>query len=317
MKTLHLSLAFTMLLVATILAITTINANAEMEQIVDLAEEEKIRAVIQNYFEKRYHSRQVNQIENFRELTDGSAQAEAFLKTESDKLEIEIYNAKLHHLGYTQYKFTLDFNNISIDREDQSATVLLTEGHDVVFEISNMISKAEPIVSKMRNLDHMIVLKKTQNDWKIVSDHYEDYLWRMLRATDLSKDELLHSMSMNEVQDRLSNIEKVQSLTSSCNLQADTSTHSYNRGGALAYAHRYANNPNPTYHYFTDNDCTNFVNQAIHHGSNAEEVGSNTYGWYYNYYHDYQHYDYSASWTNVTFLFEFITEYLVWDKGPE
>ena len=59
------------------------------------------------------------------------------------------------------------------------------------------------------------------------------------------------------------------------------------------------------------------MNQAIHHGSNAEMVGSNTFGWYYNYYNNYQDNDYSASWTDVQFLYDFITQYAVWDKGPE
>ncbi len=185
----------------------------------------------------------------------------------------------------------------------------------MVFEISEMISKTEPIVSKMRNLDHTILLKKTQNGWKIVSDYYEDYLWRMLRATNLSKDELLRTI--DEAQDQVSTIARVESVTSTCNLPADESTHPYNRSGAVAYAHQYAYDPNPAYYYFPDNDCTNFVSQTIHLGSNAEEVGSNTYGWYYNYYNTYQDNDYSASWTDVGKLYEFITQYYVWDKGPE
>lgn len=304
MKISHLPLPLIMTLVVAIFGIMPINASTE---------EEKIREVIQNYFEKRYRSRQVNQIEDFREFMDGSSQADAFLKSETDKLAIEIYNAKVHHLGYTQYEFTLDFNNISIDKNHQTATVLLTEGHDVVFEISEMISRTEPVVSKMRNLDHTILLSKTQNGWKIVSDHYEDYLWRMLRATNVSKDELLRII--DDVQTQTSNIAEMYSPTSStCNLPADASTHTYTRNGSVAYAHQYATSPNPAYYYFPSpyGDCTNFVNQAIHHGSNAEEVGSNTYGWYYN-----NNQDYSASWTDVQFLYDFITQYYVWGKGPE
>jgi hypothetical protein len=78
----------------------------------------------------------------------------------------------------------------------------------------------------------------------------------------------------------------------------------------------YATSPNPAYFYFPApfGDCTNFVNQAIHHGSNAEMVGSNTYGWYYN---TYIGNNYSASWAHVQYLYDFITQYKVWDKGPE
>lgn len=200
MKITRPSLVLFMILITAILSVVTVAASAGREKKVDLAEEE----AIQKYFDQRYRSRAANQIEDFRGLIDGSSEAESFLKSERDKLEIEIHNAKLHHLGYTQYKFSLDFNDISIDKANQSATVSLTEGHDVVFEISEMISKAEPIVSKMRNLEHTILLKKTQNGWKIVSDDYEDYLWRMIRATNLSKDALLHSI--DEAQDQVSTI---------------------------------------------------------------------------------------------------------------
>ena len=315
MKITRLPLVLFMILITAILGVVTATASAGREKKVDLAEEDAVQEAIKMYFDQRYRSRAANQIEDFRGLTDGSAEAESFLKSESDKLEIEIHNAKLHHLSYTQYKFSLDFNDISFDKANQSATVSLTEGHDVVFEISEMISKAEPIVSKMRNLEHTILLKKTQNGWKIVSDDYEDYLWRLISATNLSKDALLRSI--DDVQDQASTIAEVESVTSTCNLPADESTHPYNRSGVVAYAHRYAYDPNPAYYYFPDNDCTNFVNQAIHHGSNAEEVGSNTYGWYYNYYNNYQDNDYSASWTDVGKLYEFITQYYVWDKGPE
>jgi Putative amidase domain len=315
MKIPRLLIAFALIIVTVILSVVTVNASAAREKITNLAEEQKIREVIQNYFDKRYRSRQANQLESLRGLTDGSTQADSFLKSENDKLEIEIHNAKLYHLRYTLYKYTLDFTDISIDKGNQSATVSLKEGHDVVFEISELISKDEPIVSKMRDRGHTIILKRQQDGWKIVSDHYEDNLWRLLRATNLPKEELLRSM--DEAQDQTSTLVEVQSTTSLCNLPSDSSTHPYNREGAAAYAHRYATSPNPAYFYFPDNDCTNFVNQAIHHGSNAEEVGSNTFGWYYNYYEDYLHNDYSASWTDVQFLYDFITQYYVWDKGPE
>lgn len=222
---------------------------------------------------------------------------------------------RIHHLKYTQYKYFLNFNNISIDLANQTAIVFLAEGHDVVFEISEMIDKTDPIISRMRNLEHMITLKKTQDGWKIVSDNYNDYLWRFLRDTNYSTDEILIMLS-NKSEEILAHAQ-TKNMTSSCNLPADESVHSYNRVGVVAYAHKYAENPNPDYYYFPDTDCTNFVSQALHHGSNAEEVGSNTYGWYYNYYKNYNDYDYSASWTDVQFSYDFITQYYVWDKGPE
>ena len=316
MKNSHLSLIFILIMVIATFGVLTVNASVEQERTVNLAEETKIREVVFNYFNRRYRSRETNRVEDFRELLDGSPQANSFLKYETDKLEIEIYNAKIHHLRYTQYEYTLNFNEIVIEKESQMTTISLTEGHDVVFEISKIISKSEPVVSKMRNLDHTIHLKKTQEGWRIVSDNYDDYLWRLLRATNLSKEEVL--LMVDDMQDRTADLENVESTTSFCNLPFDESTHPYSRSGAITYAHQYAIDPNPAYYYFPRpyGDCTNFVNQAIHHGSNAEEVGSNTSGWYYNYYNNYEDNDYSASWTDVEKLYEFISQYNVWNMGP-
>jgi hypothetical protein len=147
----------------------------------------------------------------------------------------------------------------------------------VIFEISAEVPKTDPVVSKMRDLEHTIILRKTQAGWKIVSDQYNDYLWRMFRATHLSKGALLQSID-NNASDRSSSLTEMQTLTFSCSLQADISIHPYDRYGAIAYARKYALNPNPNYYFFAGADCTNFVNQAIHHGSNADEVGSGGFG---------------------------------------
>lgn len=296
-------------------SILTTNASADQARTEYLAEEAEIREVIRNYFDRRYRSRATNQIENFQDFTDDSLQSTSFILSETEKLEIEIYNAEMHHLRYSQFKYFIDFNDIAIDINDQTATVSLIEGHDVVFEISEMVAKTDPIVSKMRNLEHTITLKETKDGWKIVSDTYDDYLWRFIKATNYSKGELIFIISGG--QEEMLIPAQVESVTPLCNLPADESVHTYDRSGAVEYAHQYAINPNPAYYYFPDTDCTNFISQAIHHGSNAEEVGSNTYGWYYNYYNSYDDNDYSASWADVQFSYDFITQYYVWDKGPE
>ena len=95
-------------------------------------------------------------------------------------MEIEIKHAKLRKLGYMQYKMFLDFKNF-VFLSSQSAVVTVVEGHDVVFEISKEISKTNPIVSKMRNLQHTIAVSKVEGTWKILSDNYEDDLWRLLK----------------------------------------------------------------------------------------------------------------------------------------
>ena len=40
----------------------------------------------------------------------------------------------------------------------------------------------------------------------------------------------------------------------------------YNNVKAMAYALKYAKNPNPSYRFYENGDCTNFVSQAIKAG---------------------------------------------------
>jgi len=282
---------------------------------VNAVEQSEIKGAIESYFENRYRALSILKLEEFQSLTDQSPEGEAFLNAEMDKLEIEIQHAKNNQLRYSQYEFFLRFDDISIDRITQMSTVSVVEGHDVVFEISEKISPAEPIVSSMRNLEHTIVLHKEQGEWKIVSDYYEDYLWRLIRTTGMSKNEFLQSMAVSHNQ--LPSENGIQSITS-CSLPSDESTHPYNRNGAIDYAHQWATAPrpynSPPYYDFTDfgGDCTNFTSQALHEGGTAQMIGSGTLGWYFNSVNDY-----SPAWTGVSYLYDFITQYWVWPAGPE
>ena len=131
----------------------------------------------------------------------------------------------------------------------------------------------------------------------------------------MSTDEILQSMA--DSQNQPLSESGVQSVTA-CSLSSDDSTHPYNRDGAVTYAQRWATAPrpynSPPYYDFTDEggDCTNFVSQAIREGSSAQMVGSGTYGWYFN-----SVSDYASAWTGVSYLHDFITDYLVWSAGPE
>lgn len=45
------------------------------------------------------------------------------------------------------------------------------------------------------NERHTIILHKEGNDWKIVSDEYRDYVWRMLKESGASTDEILRTLN--------------------------------------------------------------------------------------------------------------------------
>ena len=320
MRTLRLSIV-TMLIAISFLFVRTIQIKAESPDSDNSVEQNAIKMTIETYFESRYRSLSTLQLESFESLTDKSSEGAIFLRSESDKLEVEIQHAKLNHLGYARYDFFLDFNDISIDTINQMAAVSVIEGHDVVFEISEEISKTQPIVSSMRNLQHTITLKKDGDGWKIISDEYDDYLWRMIKATGLSNEELLQSMAESQGQ-AYGNYEPKAS--NACSLPSDESIHAYTRNGAVAYARQWALSRNPNYFDFGQpgygGDCTNFVSQAIHEGGSAPMViytdcGDNcigTLGWFYT---DVNHR--ADAWNNVTPLYDFITQYWVWSGGPE
>lgn len=297
--------------------VLTSRIQANSSEPSDTTEKNEIQRAIEHYFDARYQSFSSLQLEDLSSMTDNSPQSNSFLDSESDKLKIEIQHAKLNKLGYAENKFFLVFTEILIDTSSQMATVNLLEGHDVVFEISKELSQSQPIVSTMRNLQHTISLRKVEGQWKIISDNYDDYLWRLLKSSKLSKDELLPLLDETQKTTTL-NGNEVLSPTG-CSLPSDESTHPYNRNSAVAYAHQWATAQrpyNPRYSDFTDSggDCTNFVSQAIHESSNAEMVfgGIHDYGslgWYF-----YSSIDYANAWNQVQALFEFITQYWVWPR---
>ena len=263
-KSLYMFIAITQLL--TINSFWVPQVQADRLFLIDLDEQERIIKFVTDYFEIRYLSHITLQLPNIEEFVDDSPQAMSFLHSELEKLEIELYHASVKGLRYEKATFILRFTVVSVEQDGKVATVSVVEGHDVVFENS------APLVSTMRNLQHTIVLKKKLDTWKIISDEYEDYLWRMIRATNPTKDALLGAI--NASLNRTSNTLGIQSDTYLCSLPADSSSHPYNRNGAVEYAHQWAYTRNPKYFDFSGSggDCTNFVNQAIHERSNAEMV---------------------------------------------
>lgn len=298
------------------------------------SEEGEIRSIINAYFEIRYRAFNTLQLEGFGDLISDRPEAVAFLDAELDKLAVEIKHAELNRLRYVDYEFFLDFKDISTDDTTQTATVSVR--HDVIYQLSVELDPVNPIVSHAYNLDHTILLRQEQGQWKITSDNYTDYLWRMLRQTGISTDELLRDMKASPLP-----VLRNSSLQAefSCNLPADVSTHPYDRQGAVDYAlaHIRRADYNPNYPDYNGDpnqpwgDCTNFISQAFYEGGGVSmavcgEPNSNPYcaegpggnlGWLYI------HENFRASaWSDVGKLHEFIldpiaTQSAGWPEGPE
>ncbi len=256
---------------------------------------EEIIALLNNYFDARYRSFQNLALEDFSPFIAETDEGQSFWEIEEKKLALEIEHARIYDLAYLQYEFFLEYDDFFIDQSTKSAKVILLEGHDVTFEVS------APLLSSQRNISHTIKLKKIDGQWKIESDLYEDYLWRWLNTT---------GMSTNELREELISLqEKPAKIIVLPNPPFEQIT--YNRQGAVDYAHQWATTSrpyNPNYYDFTElgGDCTNFVSQAIFEGGEIPMVfGGNhdigTLGWYY-----YDINDRAVAWTWVDGLYNFI-----------
>jgi len=209
-------------------------------------EQVKLKSVIRAYFEMRYKAFSVSQPKDFRltgfgNLLSNSAGAKVFLQEERSKLAVEIKNAQLNHLRYVNYKYSLQFQALTLDASGQAATVTLAEGNQVVYEISRELDPAKPIVSRAGNIQHIIALRKEQGGWKIISDRYDDDLWKVLRQERKSTAEILSATSdmlgALKAAPRPAANPAITALAAS--LPDDPSSHAYDRAGAVAYAHQY------------------------------------------------------------------------------
>jgi len=155
---------------------------------------EEIKEVIQAYFELRYQARSLPQPESFQleeigNLVSNEPDAKAFLDAELGKLTLGLKYAELNHSRYVTYKFFLTFNNFNVDSSTNIATVLIVEDNEIVSELSTENNPENPHVARMFGLKHEFILRQEQGQWKIVSDIYNDFLWRGMRNSEITIEE--------------------------------------------------------------------------------------------------------------------------------
>ena len=260
----------------------------QQERAVDVAVPEDIKSVIQSYFDVRYQAFSTLQLGGFGDLVSDSPEARAWLDAELGKLAVEIKHAELNQLRYAEYEYSLNFN--SINALSQTAAITVIEKYDVIFE--SQLNVENPHVTHMTGREHTITLRQEQGEWKIVSDDYTDYLWRMLRRSDISTDVLVDTMKAapRGVSNNANKTEYHCPILTMVSYQgedyyygvdySDTSVHAYGpaeRVAAVTYAQTYTDDENgddeynlyyPSYDGEVWGDCTNFVSQALYEGGN-------------------------------------------------
>ncbi len=122
-KSAHFSLAIVIFLLTFIIGTwSMVHANPGSFELTAVDEKE-IKNVVEAYFKFRYHLLSNLQLGEFKNLADEFTQSDPFLLSEFDKLEVEMQHAKQYHLRYSQYKYFLDFQEISIDPLSLMATI--------------------------------------------------------------------------------------------------------------------------------------------------------------------------------------------------
>lgn len=162
-------------------------------------DQQDIEAVVWEYFDRRYEIFSISNPEGipddyFDDLLSASPDAADFLELELAKLRMVLKQRELNNLHYTAYEYFLEFDGISVDETRQEAVVSLSKRDNIIFELSLMIASGEPIISSSANEEHTILLKKEDGGWKIVSDTYSDFVWRMLRKSGAQEDEILNTL---------------------------------------------------------------------------------------------------------------------------
>lgn len=292
---------------------------------------EELKAIVQSYVEIRYRALSVSDADDFKQngfgdMVSDMHEAEVFLREEMAKLAVQIKHAELDHLRYVSYKVFLNFRSITIDPDTQVAKISVIEGNEVVYEISAELNPENPIISHVAGIEHTITLRKKQDQWRIISDTYYDDLWRMLRGTGSSTDEILRGADnlIRTMKPTLKGTDTETVMAFHNPLPDDPSSHSYIRADAVAYALRYwgqiYGDPNllntagynPNYDAFNPNDCQNFVSQALYEGGNASmfipsplpSPSTNGQSGWYSLYDDLQH---ASAWNDVNFFYTFVT----------
>jgi hypothetical protein len=184
MKTRSRVLFFMVLVFIMALSVFTLAADKGFYIDEQILEKDAVRRVVQDYFDVRYQARKNLSIPDFTSIVSSTSE-DTFENSEREKLDIELYNAKINNLYFQEYKIILDFINVDVNLSTRTATVIVSEGSDIVFEISS------PTVSSLRGVKHIIELRKEENKWKIVDDQYDDNLWRILKKNKVHKAEIL------------------------------------------------------------------------------------------------------------------------------
>jgi hypothetical protein len=248
---------------------------------------------------------------------------EAWQSKEADVSTIKTTIAKTFGNVVQDSSFSLDY--ISINVTDSAAVVSLLESSRVAYA-SN---PSDPVL--MSGLEHTITLNKVDSKWVIQQDQYEDDITRLVETSTM--EEILKNIQTNHemmTNQSVSNSAPPVKLISYPLRRALLTLYSYSNSSATSYSDSYAQSTGPVpaavrnssgwsssypanYQFYSSNDCTNFVSQAIFAGTASTDSDANYFYPDSSHYSDWWYYKFSTTaggsqpWVSVGYLYSFLT----------
>lgn len=133
-------------------------------------EHQAIKKVIAAYFDKIYSMHNTFRVDGFGDTVSTSPEAAGFRKTELRKQAVEIVFFRQNFLRYASYHYTLDYSEIVVFDAGQRARANFTEGHEIVYDLSI----PSGIVSRTAGIEHILNLRKEEDEWKIIYDVHDE-----------------------------------------------------------------------------------------------------------------------------------------------
>ncbi len=219
-------------------------------------------------------------------------------------------------------KFTkIDAYNSNVNITNSTKTATNTYVLDVLYGVKFKLHGMNTL-SQSENEKYRFEIKLKNDKWyitKMIDLNNEDddnqinvQTDNMYDSTSFSNYDDSIDLQIKNIDQKSKNIDnaykyfKVQTESKNENLNTvSLSSYQYDPEDAAYYARKYAESPNPAYHYYSGDDCTNFVSRCVHAGGIPTNPGvwmSGQYDWntvigFYNYMTNYG-YATGANWTN-------------------
>ncbi|MDH6350389.1 hypothetical protein M2298_002347 [Brevibacillus sp. 1238] len=247
-----------------------------------------LREAIDNFLKKREEA-----------INNGDFSSLPFDKIEETAIYFRYIN-DVQNFTITNYETSYDMKGITENKDNYEVHIYLIQE----FVVNNSIESGfaddvkvvlnKPAASLNKN-SLVNDSNETSNDFEIVkmsSDTLE---------TDLNSEGVIKKGKDFKAKMKKQNTKKQLSIEAPEG--AALASYSYDGSEAADYALDYALNPNPNY-YTWNNDCTNFVSQALNYGGIPERgtTSGNYKKWYYR-----DRWDVSNSWINVDDFYEVAT----------